>query len=153
MKILLSDDAGETRVKLEGDLDETATDALEAIRGKLASRIVFDWAKTRKLNSIGVGAWIDFLDALPPATTYRFVNATVGFVAYANALRPFLGRGKVESLDVPFYCAACDDSSATRVEVKAILPGPALAEQPCPRCKKATVPDIALGHYLGFLKA
>ncbi len=148
MKAKLRQEGSETVVTFSGELNERAEETLSSLAPSLSGNVVFDWGGVSTINSLGAGYWIEFLGAIARVTSYRFVNATVGFVSYANAIEAFVGKGAVETFEVPLYCAKCDQSS--RVMGKA-----ADAEPPrssCAKCKGAREPEIEWSSYVTFLK-
>lgn len=150
MNIDVKNNQGVDHVSLTGDMNESAEPALANLRGKLGKKVVFDWAKVRKINSIGVGTWINFLGSLSADTKYSFINGTVGFVGYANALRPFLGKGTVESVQVPYFCAKCDKNFSV-LQTTAIIKNKMPTTADCPTCKKSAEAEIEPAAYFAFL--
>lgn len=150
MKATLTRREGETLVTLEGGLNEHAGDALGALSGSLEGKLVFDWGKVKGVNSLGAGYWIDFLQSIPADVTYRFVNASVGFVSNANAIRPFVGKGKVQTFEVPLYCERCDDSSSVMVDSDQVGER-VLDVSPCDKCQGKRCVEIEWESYTAFM--
>lgn len=95
-------------VMLRGDITEK-TD-FGSLRAQLGAGrdIGFNMNGVRYLNSTGIRRWVEFIDSLPPDTSYSFVRCSVAFVTQLGMVSRALGRGKVVSFLAPYRCDTCD---------------------------------------------
>jgi ABC-type transporter Mla MlaB component len=141
-----------TTITLSGDMTEDVTAALTAIRGsKLAKQVVFDCERVDRMNSIGVGRWVQFLEQIGRGRSLAFEHCPPSFVDYANILPNFFCSGEVRSIFAPFTCGGrCGRAALVLLETKG-LTSAGLAPQLCGKCEGQLSVDVDAEDYLGFL--
>lgn len=122
--------ADEATVELGGSLDENARDPLFALKAKLAGAkaVTFDLGAVGRINSIGVGTWINFVRTFPQGSV-QYVNCSVVFMDFATMVPLVRQQARILSFHAPFHCAACDEE-VTQVLAAAARP----VSTPCPKC-------------------
>ena len=140
---------------LEGLLDELAAPALVSLREAFggASAVVLDLGGIRRINSLGVRAWVDFMKTLAGrSVTYR--RCSPAFVDQLNTVSDFRGTGKVESFLAPYVCESSGKFFYEELKVgKDITSGnfAALENRRCAECPEPLVFDDMPERYLHFL--
>lgn len=111
-------------VVFEGEINETfqfekLVDKLQESGGALT----FDLAGIRRLNSVGVRQWVNFMRALSDVdeiTEMNFVRCAVPVVSQINMIHEFLGRAKVLSFYAPYAHSETGDEEHRLLDVKDI---------------------------------
>jgi len=143
---------GILRVYLEGDFIET-TD-FGGLERHLAGTVDFDTAGVRYINSHGSRLWVAFLRELDTVESYTFSRCSVAFTLHASMLEGFLGKGRIVSLMVPFYCEACDREEPRLLQVDALARQNGDVVLPtlgCSRCGAPLSSSEIPEHFFAFL--
>jgi hypothetical protein len=143
---------GFTSVEFSGDIDETADFAL--LRQRLSGLVVFHLAGVRRLNSMGVRAWMGFVRDLPNVTELTFAHCSPAIVVQLNMIRNFPGPAKVRSLCAPYICESCDREEYQLLDVAVHFPNGYEGTMPgliCDRCEAPMEFDDLPERYLAFL--
>jgi len=135
-------------VAFEGTIDEFAQ-----LPGpdSLGPAPVLDLAAIRRVNSLGVRKWIQFLAALSdrPVTLQRCPPA---MVEQLNSIRNFRGHATIQSVLLPYACDACSRVNYLPLDVgpNAIssVPETSRCEQCGAECDFDDLPD----RYIAFTK-
>ena len=98
---------GEEKVILDGVIDEYVQ--LNLVKPS-SSDISLDLGGIRRLNSVGVREFCNFMERLKDRRV-RVTRCSQAIVSQANLVSGFLGNAVIESFFVPLFCDACDDES------------------------------------------
>ena len=140
-------------VALEGVLDEQSN--LSSLASALpATGASLDLAGVKRINSIGIREWREFLRAVAgrPITLLRCPPV---FVDQLNTIANFGGHAEVSSVLAPFECLRCGEQQLVLLEVFAgdLDPLERMPEAPrCPSCQEAMQLDGEPTGYFRFLK-
>lgn len=154
MQTKIESDGKATRVSLDGELVAGVRGALDKVLQSVhTTELVFDCGGISRINSVGAGEWINFVEALErQVSQISFERCSVPFIVYCNAVRAFVGKnGKMRSFHFPVYCRRCDDT--TPVLMKTVgLDLDAIECGPCATCGGACEPEADPSLYLEFLR-
>jgi hypothetical protein len=141
-------------VVFEGVLDESSRDSLTGLAAGLdPHRATFDLAGLRRINSLGVRFWMEFIKAIGShQLAYR--RCAPAFVEQLNSILNFRGPAKVESILAPYLCESCgsvryEELVVDRDVSKANMS--VLPNRACPQCRTEMVFDDIPERYLQFL--
>jgi anti-anti-sigma regulatory factor len=144
--------AGFTSVELTGDIDEHA--GLAAL-ASLSGKVVFQLSGVRRINSMGVREWVNFVRALPGVTELVLTQCSPAFIAQLNMIHGFAGPAKVHSFFAPYVCERCNREELKLLEVATHFPDGCsfdrVPELRCEQCGLALEFDDIPEHYLQFL--
>jgi len=138
-----------------GVLDENAAPSLTALAGALAplEAVVLDSAGLKRINSLGVRAWCDFMKLLVgKAVTFR--RCSPAFIDQLNSVSDFRADAKVESFIAPYVCESSGKVFYEELTIgKDIKKGDfaALTGRRCAECPEPLVFDDLPERYLHFL--
>lgn len=144
---------GDTRViRIRGAITE-ATDFAAALNDEAAStttaRTVVDLSAVDRVNSYGVREWIRFLKSLVQAgLDVTLDGVSVPMVRQMNMIPQVRAGARVAAIDAPYYCPACDDERAVRLDAATRAPP---ATPPCPTCGAAMDFDDVHDAYFAFV--
>jgi hypothetical protein len=140
---------------LEGVLDEASPQVLDdlAAHAGLQRSVVFDVGGIKRINSLGVRAWINFMKKVA-GRTIHFRRCSTAFVEQINMVSDFRGGGGIESVLAPYMC----ETSGT-VFYEELVAGvdlnkggyKGLESRPCKQCPKPMVFDDLPERYFVFL--
>jgi CheY-like chemotaxis protein len=150
---VVPDDEGVVRVFLEGDFAE-ATD-FAGLRERLQSRVDFDAAGIRYINSHGVRHWVGFVERLKDLAAYTFSRCSIAFITQASLIANFLGHGRVTSFFAPMHCGRCDREEERLLQVAALVVEHGEVVAPtlrCSTCSAALALDENPDSYFAFLR-
>lgn len=135
-----------------GDLTESTEfgDLLDEISGE----VEFDVAGIRYINSPGLSSWVYFLDALRGVKSYSFSRLSPPFARQASMIPRMLGKGRVLSQFVPYYCEECGREELHLLKVKKDTDVEDLAESgfQCAACEHPLTLDDAPEKLFGYLR-
>ncbi len=144
------EDGGTCRLAIGGEITEEARfDAMAPIQG----RLVVDLGEVSRINSCGVREWIHFIKGIPEGTEVSFERCPPVFVAQANMIANFLGRGRILTFVAPYFCEKCQRSVDFLLDAARDFPD-ATARAPrktCDSCGGPLVFDEVEENYLGFI--
>jgi len=140
-----------THVVLRGELTESTE--LEDLAPALVGRVDFDMSQLTYMNSLGVRAWVDFLDRVP-IRNYLFHACSVAFVLQAALVDGVLGSGSVVSFFAPYACELCTQREEHLLQSAAIVRTGTLHPPVfgCSRCDGQLVLDDFPERYFAFLR-
>lgn len=140
---------------LEGVLDELSPAVLAEMLAKLpkAGPVTLDVAGLKRINSLGVRAWCDFMKMLAgrPVT---FRRCSPAFVDQLNSVSDFRAGAGVESFIAPYVCESSGKVFYEELTVgKDIKKGDykALEGRRCQECPEPLVFDDLPERYVHFL--
>jgi len=134
----------------------TPLDDAASVLGDLAKElakdsgpIVFDVAGVSYFNSPAIRGWVLFVEALD--RPYSFRRCSSYFIEYGNMAQQIFGAGTVESLHVPYRCAACNEDFEVLEMVDSLSGRDDLPVAPCPQCRASTPAVVTASDFLFFL--
>jgi hypothetical protein len=141
---------------LDGILDEesgpTLHELLAAVTG--SPQAIMDTGGVRRINSLGVRAWVDFMKQLE-RTRVVFRRCSPAFVDQLNTVVDFRGNASVESFLAPYVCESTGNVFYEELTVgKDVRKGAdfgGLTHRPCSECAEPLVFDDLPERYLHFL--
>lgn len=146
-------ETGETIV-LKGVVDERAPAVLAEVKAIVGPKVVFDFGGVRRINSLGVRAWIQLMKSLV-GREIVLRRCTPAIVEQLNALRDFGGQARVESVLAPYLCERCGEVRFEDVLIGGELKAGKSVDQAPPRsCKSCNSPmqfDDLPERYFQFL--
>ncbi len=106
----------EARVVLSGDVTENAN--LGQLLGQLPQGpLALDLSGIKRINSVGVREWIQFVDGLKKAgRSFTLERCSVPIVGQLNMISNFAGGAKVRSFFAPFYCSNCNSEQPKLID-------------------------------------
>jgi hypothetical protein len=126
-----------------GTIDESSALTAPRTGGR---PVVVDGAELRRMNSMGVAAWVRFVADLSQQGPLRFRRLSPMMVTQASMISSFLGKGTVESFLSPWACPSCD----TAAEQLHAFADPVPDSVPCPKCRTAMELDWDREAFLAF---
>ena len=105
---LVRDEGGTTLVILRGLLDEDTQ--LEGLAAEVAGPVCFDLEHVRRVNSVGVVKWIEFVEAIEKTGPHQLRACSPSFVDVLNRVPAVRGSMEVVSVLAPYFCEACERS-------------------------------------------
>jgi hypothetical protein len=129
--------SGHCRVKLSGDIDETADFSAIPSPGSVVMMDV-ELGGVRRINSTGTKAWIQhFGSYVRSKTELRYFNVPSSMVEQFNQISNFSCSGEVQTLALPFQCASCDHSGDLIHPASEVFSRDwDIWRGPCPNCGK-----------------
>jgi len=142
---------GITVVSFFGEIDENADFADLACH--LSGKVVFDLSDVRRMNSMGVREWINFVGKLPDVHCLTLSRCSIAIVTQLNMIHNFRGRAHIRSFYAPFVCDACNNEEEKLIDVAEMMTeGSArVPEFSCSACRSPMVLDDLPERYLSFL--
>lgn len=140
------------KIALSGALDETLADTSSQLRKVLLGpNILFDWTKVTFVNSMGIAQWAALMQSLPESWKIQFSNCPRYVIDTINMVPQFLGRAKVMSFYMPFWCPSCHHREDVLFNSRERLLIKSNAINSCSNCKNPQRPDCLIDEYLMFL--
>ena len=145
---------------VDGVLDEESPPILTELAAVIGStpRLRIDTGGIRRVNSLGVRAWVDFMKHLHTEVHGRqvsFLRCSPSFVDQLNTVVDFRGGAAVESFLAPYVCESSGNVFYEELTVgKDVRKGSdygVLARRPCNECPEPLVFDDLPERYLHFL--
>ena len=141
---------------LSGVLDELAAPTLSEVSARLGpgTRAVFELGELKRINSLGVRAWVDFMKQLG-AREIVFRRCSPAFVDQLNTVSDFRGEGRVESFLAPYVCESSGNVFYEELTVGKDITKEdqsALSGRRCAECPEPLVFDDLPERYLHFLE-
>jgi ABC-type transporter Mla MlaB component len=146
---------GDTHV-LEGVLDEQSPPILVDLSRATgtASSITLDVGGLRRINSLGVRAWVEFMRGLSGRKVH-FVRCSPAFVDQLNTVSDFRSGAQIDSVLAPYVCERTGRVSYEElkvgIDIKRGGDFSALGERRCEECPEGMVFDDVPERYLHFL--
>ncbi len=141
-----------TTVSFFGEIDENA-DFRDLLR-HLEGRVVFDLSDVRRMNSMGVREWINFVGRLPNVDSLTFSRCSIAIVTQLNMIHNFRGNATIRSFYAPYTCDGCNNEEEKLIYVIIDFPkGDADHVPPhsCSACRAEMMLDDLPERYLSFL--
>jgi anti-anti-sigma regulatory factor len=140
---------------VEGVLDELSPPVLEQLRKTLPQQgpIVLDVGGLKRINSLGVRAWCDFMKKLA-GRQVTFRRCSPAFVDQLNSVSDFRADARIESFIAPYVCESSGNVFYEELTIgKDIRKGDyeALKGRRCKECPEPLVFDDLPERYLHFL--
>ncbi|HCU25538.1 MAG TPA: hypothetical protein DF383_11035 [Deltaproteobacteria bacterium] len=148
LKIERRDEAGVSRLILQGVIDENA-DFSEAF-SKLEATAILDLGGITLINSSGVRQWVRAVQNFPKNAKVIYEKCSPRIVEQVNYVADFLGGGSIVSFDAPYYCPKCKKETKVLLHTES-LSSPKAPEQKCPNCGAMMEFDDIEEEYFSFL--
>jgi len=138
------------RVVIKGDITEATS--FRGLLPLMVGRVDFDLSQVSYINSLGVQAWVEFLQAAP-TQGYEFHACSVPFVLQASLSDAVLGRGTVTSFFAPYACDHCGHEEERLLQSATVLASEDRTSPTfhCPSCGGDLLLDDLPQRYLAFL--
>lgn len=136
-----------------GEIDETSGQSLKTIAAEIGSKVQLDTGEVRRINSLGVRSWIEFMKTLA-GREVTFRRCAPVMVEQLNTVAGFRGKARVESVLAPYLCETCYGVFSEELVVgRDIHPSnpTKVPERQCAKCKKPMVFDDLPERYLQFM--
>src|SRR6185295_6674214 len=98
---------GKLTIHLYGAIDDRA-DILQVIGTSVPAEVTFNMRGVNKINSMGTGAWIKFVERLHSAgIKMTYAECSIHFAGALQFVSSARAGGKIESVFAPFRSAKC----------------------------------------------
>lgn len=139
---------GRAWIALHGEIDEHAD--FSPILAMSEKSMVLDLSDVKRINSIGVRQWMEFVNKLADnGVDVVFERCSVPIVQQLNMIASFRGRGVVVSVFAPYFCQKCEHDHRHLIELNGSVPD-LEAKMMCPNCGAMLEFDDIAETYLGF---
>ena len=140
----VSEKPDEVSIVIGGTIDEVSELTPPDARGR---RVVIDAQGVRRINSLGVRAWVEMMDSLSKQTAdVVLLRMPAVLVTQASMITTFLGNARVHSFMTPWICLSCDHAQ----EETHGFADPVPETIPCPKCGSQMELDWDRDSYLAF---
>lgn len=151
MEIKINPGKDVTVVSLLGDIDEVTPPMLGRLHTLVeSSKLIFDCAGVRRINSFGARSWALILAGFVSKFEISFIRCPQAFLDMAIMVPAFTHKRPILSFYTAFRCTDCSRESLQLIEMrgkKGIVP-----ERPvCPRCGGALMPGESLADDIAFV--
>lgn len=126
-----------------GTIDESTQLSAPRTNGR---PVIVDGAEVRRMNSMGVAAWVRFMAELTQQGPLKLRRLSPVMVTQASVIASFLGGGEIESFFSPWVCPSCEAESEQLHGFRDALP----SSIPCPKCGAAMELDWDRDAFLAF---
>lgn len=141
-------EGGVPTIRVRGAITE-ATDFSAVLQQVGPPRAVVDLSAVDRVNSYGVREWIRFLKNLVhTGIDVTLDGVSVPMVRQMNMIPQVRAGARVGAVHAPYYCPACDDERAVRLDAAVRAPP---AAPPCPTCGAAMDFDDVQDAYFAFV--
>jgi len=151
----VNSDASE--VTFAGSLNETATEQLKELAGKLKGNCTFNFRGVVHVNSVGVLAWLRFISGVIKNRKVSFEDCTPEVVSNINMIPDFAGKAEIKSVFRQYHCLACEKSSQIHIKRKDFPAADGVmantATPVCPKCGGTVETDELDAEFFSFLQA
>lgn len=138
-------------VNLEGVIDENFD--FQKVLGGISGKTLFiNCEKVKKINSIGVKAWISFFQDFNKVNEVTYQNMSIVLVEQLNSVMNFACGAKIESIMAPFMCPDCGHESSSQLTVDFLRRSTTIADAKCPNCGSLAEFDDMPEEYFSFLE-
>ena len=121
-----------TTLVLKGEINErTRLDDIAA-KVPVSAPLVIDTYDIRRINSVGVREWVNFLRILEQVPTVTLVRCSPAVVAQLNSVYNFRAGATVKSVAAPFFCQQCDAEQLEVIPIPKTVRSPADRPSPLP---------------------
>ncbi len=133
-------------ITVVGALNETSV--LE-LPGEVATPIRINGEGITRINSLGVSAWIRFMNSLKTLGVPVGVRMSVAMASQASMISNFVEGASIESFAAPYYCPACENTEEPVFAFNDEVP----ETRPCSQCKQSMEFDDEIDSFLSFRRA
>lgn len=143
-------------LKLSGVLDEHSQ--LDALRSRLQpGDMLLDLSGIERLSSIGVRAWIDWMQrAEHGGTRFVLLNCSPAFVVKLSRIHVLAQTGRIYSILAPYHCPSCNSDARVTLKVQDLVgrtPIDSAPEHHCKRCDRQMDFDETPESYFAFMNS
>jgi len=151
LQIAIEQRDGDVRLALSGAIDEQAD--LSPITKYESGHMVLDLGQIKRINSVGVQAWIKTMKSIPNDVEVTWENVSTAMVMQLNMITNFSGKCQVRSFFAPYYCTQCDTEHRFLLTVDGDLEHkqPVAPQFNCPDCTTRLDFDDVEEDYMGAL--
>lgn len=143
-KFHISERPDEVTIQISGSIDEVSELTVPDARGR---RVVIDAHRVHRINSLGVRAWVEMMEALSQQTAdVVLVRMPALLLTQASMISTFLGNARVHSFTSPWVCLQCDHVQEETHEANDPVP----ETLPCPNCGSQMELDWDRESFLAF---
>ena len=139
----------QTEVTITGVVDEHIDLAPLA---PVSGRVRIDLQGVRRINSVGVRAWVDAMKGLASRAQVTFTRCSPPIVDQLNMIHGFLAGARVESFYGAMICPTCETEHLALFDVRAVQQQGHLTEVRCPKCSTPMELDDIEDEYLLFIR-
>lgn len=153
MEYKITEESGVAQVALAGAINEDAELNLQALTKELAgkSKVTFNFANVKSINSLGVRAWVMFLRGLDDGREISFQECPPDVIMQINMIPSFLGRARVGSFYTNYICENCDFTQKILIDTSTLKPKSLPPPQACPKCQTEMETEELEEEYFAFL--
>lgn len=140
MKYSIKSEAGGTTLALRGSFGAELETVLPEIERQLGSGpVVFVLDKVEHINSVGIGAWHNFISRLGKTRKLTFRDCSTSYMEYVRLLQKLKAAGTIESYYAPMMCDGCEREAEVLRKGESVDP----IETPCKHCggKMSTITE------------
>lgn len=142
--------SGFTTVELYGEIDDAADFA--ELASQLRGVVVLQLGEVRRLSSVGVREWIEFVNGLDRVSELVFSHCSPAIVGQLGMVTGFRGPAEIRSFYAPYLCPACGAERPRLIDVQTHRPHPSRPPRfDCPECGGPMELDDLPERYLAFL--
>jgi hypothetical protein len=142
-----------TEIQLTGHLDEDVGEVLEQIdRSIKTAQVVFDLGGVRKINSIGVRAWMGAFDRFDRRFASSYQRCPMAFVDMAMIVPSFVRHRHIDSFYSCLTCNQCKIEREVLIQLGADGTGARPEQPPCTRCGSKMDLDEDIDEVLEFFR-
>lgn len=112
------------QIALMGLINEDAELVFQTIKIEIQDekRVVFNFAKVKSINSLGVRTWVSFLRSIEENREIIFAECTPDVIMQINMIPSFLGKAKIESFTTNYLCEVCHKENRKLIFSKDLAP-------------------------------
>ncbi len=139
----------EKTIKLTGVIDEFAD---LSFFSRLTGRNEINLSGVRRINSFGVRIWMDAVRKVAEDVELTFVDISPPLVEQLNMIQGFMGKGVIESFQVPLICTECEYEESVTCPTAGFTKEKSIYGRKCPECMHPMELDDLEEQYLGFIR-
>lgn len=144
------------QIVLEGNVDEKIDFDKLIFDGQhpLPKELMINCSGILRINSNGVNLWIHYFQGLNKKGTHlTFLECSHVIVQHLNYFKNFHANGSIESIQIPYYCEACDVTTHSIFSTTDLSKIPeSIPNVECPQCNKLTAEfDDIIEDFFGFI--
>ncbi len=120
-----------------------------------AKTVIIDVSRMTRMTSFGVRQWMKGMEAIPKATTERYLlGCQMFFIDQLNMVLNFAGGAQIVTAIAPYTCPSCGQESGEVIDLladRAAIAKGVAPERVCSRCNGKLVFDEPLESYFAFV--
>lgn len=133
LTLSLTHEDATTVMTLGGGLVDESLDRLQTLSGDCLPRVRIDFHGIDYINSLGARDWILFILEFTKTHDVTFFRCPPHIFHQIYILPGFLGKGRLESVEVLYTCDTCDTEKLILTDAGTL----ASYEEPvCPKCQE-----------------